>query len=155
MLLEKNAHWHWLHLCINSTLEVCLVCAHMPPSLSITINNSFYGNPMACRWSERAPAGSLAFAALFSITRKGLYLNVEIQCINMQAMLMMGILNEGLMSNALWSVSLKRKPRLLTPTQTQYDEVTPLKKNKKWKKKSRSNWMFVCCPWWAMMWMNG
>lgn len=129
MLLKNNTHWHWLHLCINSTLEACLVCAHMPPSLSITINNSFYGNPMACRWSGRAPAGSLAHAALFSVPLKGLYLNVEILFKYASKVNWLVIVNEVLVSNALWSPCLKRKPRLLTPTQTQNDEVAPPKKN--------------------------
>lgn len=152
VLLENNAHWHWLHLCINSTLEACLVCAHMPPSPSTTINNSFYGNPMACRWSGRAPAGSLVLAAwLFSVTLKGLYLNVAMQD-KYACKANDGIVTEGLMSDTLWSTSLTGKPRLLTPTRTQNDEVSPLKRKGK---KSWSNWMFVCCPWWLMMWMNG
>lgn len=41
-----------------------------------------------------------------------------------------GIVNEGLMSDTLWSPNLKRKPMLLTPTQTQNDKVTPKKKKK-------------------------
>lgn len=42
-----------------------------------------------------------------------------------------GIVTEGLMSDTLWSTSLTGKPRLLTPTRTQNDEVSPLKRKKK------------------------